>query len=167
MAGKVAAIHPNASQKLIHRFLMLKWVSALLARILYRVDKFLFRLTRGRFVITRFAGLPIIQLTTTGAKTGKARTMPLVGIPDGEKIALIASNFGQNHNPGWYYNLKVHPICLVRFDGKAMNYVAHEAIDAEYEKYFQLALSYYAGYQKYRERAAPRHIPVMVLEPKK
>ena len=167
MAGKVATIHPNALQKNIHRFLMQKWVSALLARILYRVDKFLFRLTRGRFVITRFAGLPIVQLTTTGAKTGKARTMPLVGIPDGENFALIASNFGQRHNPGWYYNLKVHPICLVRHDGKAIHYVAHEAIDAEYEKYFQLAISYYTGYQKYRERAAHRHIPVMVLEPKK
>lgn len=167
MAGKVATIHPNAFQKLIHRFLMLKWVSALLARILYRVDKFLYRLTRGRFVITRFAGLPIIQLTTTGAKSRKARTMPLVGIPDGKKFALIASNFGQKHNPGWYYNLKANPICLVRYDGRASNYVAHEATDAEYEKYFQLAISYYAGYQKYRERAAHRHIPVMVLEPKK
>lgn len=167
MAGKVAAIYPNALQKTIHRFLMLKWVSALLARILYRVDKFLFRLTGGRFVITRFAGLPIIQLTTTGAKSRKARTMPLVGIPDGERFALIASNFGQKHNPGWYYNLKENPICLVRFDGKAKNFVAHEAIDSEYEKYFQLAISYYAGYQKYQERARHRHIPVMVLEPKK
>jgi deazaflavin-dependent oxidoreductase (nitroreductase family) len=167
MAGKVANIHPNGFQKLLHRFLMLKCVSAFLARVLYRVDKFLFRLTRGRFLITRFAGLPIVQLTTTGAKTGQARTMPLVGIPDGEKFALIASNFGQKHNPDWYYNLKAHPICLVRFDGKAVSYVAHEALNAEYEKYFQIAISYYAGYQAYRKRAAPRHIPVMVLEPKK
>ncbi len=167
MAGKIATIHPNASQKLMHRFLMLRWVSAVLARVLFRLDKFLFRLTRGRFVITRFAGLPIIQLTTTGAKSRKPRTMPLVGIPDGEKFALIASNFGQKHNPGWYYNLKANPICLVRFDGRAMNYVAHEAVDAEHDRYFQLAVSYYAGYQKYRERAGHRHIPVMVLEPKK
>jgi deazaflavin-dependent oxidoreductase (nitroreductase family) len=167
MAGKVKTIRLNPLQKILHRFLMLKWVSALLARLLYRVDKLLFRLTRGRFVITRFAGLPVIQLTTTGAKSRKARTMPLVGIPDGDKIALIASNFGQKHNPGWYYNLKANPICLVRFDDKAMNYVAREVTDAEYEKYFQLAISYYAGYEKYRERARQRHIPVIVLEPKK
>jgi deazaflavin-dependent oxidoreductase (nitroreductase family) len=167
MAGEVANIHPGSFQKLIHRFLMLSWVSAFLARVLYRLDKFLLRLTRGRFVITRLAGLPIIQLTTTGAKTGQARTMPLVGIPDGEKIALIASNFGQKHHPGWYYNLKVNPICLVRFDGRARNYIAHEASDTEHEKYFQLASSYYAGYQKYKERAAPRKIPVVVLEPKR
>jgi deazaflavin-dependent oxidoreductase (nitroreductase family) len=151
----------------MHRFLMLKWVSALLAKVLYRVDKFLFRLTRGRFVITRFAGLPIIQLTTTGAKTRRARTMPLVGIPDEERIILIASNFGQKHHPGWYYNLKANPVCWVRFDDKAMNFVAHEAIGTEREKYFQRAVSYYAGYQKYKERAGHREIPVMVLEPKR
>jgi deazaflavin-dependent oxidoreductase (nitroreductase family) len=166
MAGEVANIHPRGFKKLIHRFLMLKWVSAFLARVLYRVDKFMFHMSRGRFVITRFAGLPIVQLTTTGARTGRARTMPLVGIPDGEKIALIASNFGQKYHPGWYYNLKVNPVCLVRFDGKARNYIAHEATHAEHEKYFQLASSYYAGYQKYKERAAPRKIPVIVLEPK-
>ncbi len=166
MAGEIKTIHPSGFQKLLHRVLMLKSVSWLLARILYRVDKFLFRLTRGRFVITRFAGLPIIQLTTTGAKTGRARTMPLVGIPDGEKLALVASNFGQSHNPGWYYNLKAHPVCLVRFDGKALNFIAHEAINTEHEKYFQMAISYYAGYKKYKERAAPRQIPIMILEPK-
>ena len=167
MAGKIANIHPNAFQKLMHHFLMLKWVSAFLAKGLYRVDKFLFRLTRGRFVITRFAGLPIVQLTTTGAKTKQARTMPLVGIPDGERIIVIASNFGQRHHPGWYYNLKANPVCLVRFDGRSTNYIAHEAMGSEREIYFQLAILYYAGYQKYKERAAPRQIPVMVLEPKK
>jgi deazaflavin-dependent oxidoreductase (nitroreductase family) len=166
MAGEVTNIRPTGLQKLLHHFLMQKWVSWVLAHILYRVDKFLFRLTRGRFVITRFAGLPIIQLTTTGAKTGQARTMPLVGIPDGKKIALVASNFGQRHHPGWYYNLKANPVCLVRFNGKSLNYIAHEAINAEHEKYFRLAISYYAGYEKYKERAVPRRIPIMILEPK-
>jgi deazaflavin-dependent oxidoreductase (nitroreductase family) len=166
MAGEVTSVRPTGLQKLLHRFLMQRWVSWVLARILYRVDKFLFRLSHGRFVITRFAGLPIIQLTTTGAKTGQARTMPLVGIPDGRKIALVASNFGGRHHPGWYYNLKANPVCLVRFNGKSLNYIAHEAINAEHEKYFRLAISYYAGYKKYRERAAPRRIPIVILEPK-
>jgi deazaflavin-dependent oxidoreductase (nitroreductase family) len=160
-------IRPNAYQKILHHVLMLRWVSACLAKVLYRIDKFLFHLTRGRFVITRCAGLPIIQLTTTGAKSGRQRSMPLVGIPDGERIALIASNFGQKHHPGWYYNLKVNPVCSVSSGGRAMKYIAHEATNAEHEKYFRLAISYYAGYSAYKERAAPRPIPVMVLEPEK
>lgn len=159
-------VQPNSIQKLSHRFLMLKPISALLAKILYRADNFLLWATRGNLTVSRIVGLPIIQLTTRGAKTGKLRTMPLVSVPDGEKIALIASYFGGEHNPGWYYNLKANPECEVRFNGQSLKYIARESLDAEREKYIQLAISYYAGYEKYKERAAPRYIPVMVLEPK-
>jgi len=160
-------VKPNAAQKFLHRFLMLRPVSAVLAKILYRADNFLLWVTRGKLTVTRIVGLPIIQLTTKGAKTGQARTMPLLSIPDGEKIVLIASYFGGKRNPGWYYNLKANPECEARVNGETKKFLAREAFDAERERYFQLGNSYYAGYAKYRERAAHRHIPVMVLEPKK
>ncbi len=160
-------IKPNAFQKLIHRFLMLRLVSAFLAVVLHHADTFLLHLTRGRHTVARIVGLPIIQLTTTGAKTNQLRTMPLVSLTDGEKIALIASNFGQKHSPGWYYNLKANPQCEVRFSGRSLRYIARESIGDEREKYFQMGISCYAGYEKYAERAAPRRIPVMVLEPQK
>ncbi len=92
--------------------------------------------------------------------------MPLVGVPDGEKLVLIAWNFGQKHSPGWYHNLKAHPECEVRFNGKSQAYYARESTKEEREHYFQLAVSYYEGYEKYAMRAAPRKVPVMVLEPK-
>jgi deazaflavin-dependent oxidoreductase (nitroreductase family) len=160
-------IRPNALQKLAHRFLMLKPVSALLSKILFRADNFLLWATKGKLTVTRIVGLPIIQLTAKGAKTGALRTMPLLSIPDGEKIALIASYFGGEHNPGWYYNLKANPECEARVNGETRKYIARESFDEEREKYFQMANSYYVGYKKYRERAAHRHIPVMVLERKK
>jgi deazaflavin-dependent oxidoreductase (nitroreductase family) len=159
-------VTPNLYQKFFHRFLMLKPVSALLAMVLHRADTLLLRLTKGKRTFTRIAGLPIIQLIAKGARTGQWRTMPLAGIPDGEKLVLIASNFGQQHYPGWYYNLKAHPECEVRVNGSSKMYVARELIDDEREYYFQLAVSYYEGYEKYMERAAPRKVPVMVLEPK-
>ena len=166
MAGEM--IHgPNAVQKQLHRFFMLRPVTEFFAPRVHRLDHAILKFTKGNFSAVEILGWKIIQLTTTGAKTHRPRTIPLLGVFDGEKVALIASSFGRKHNPGWYYNLKANPICLVRFDGRAMNYIAHEAIDAEHEKYFQMAISYYAGYQKYKERAAHRHIPVMVLEPKK
>ena len=145
---------------------MLKPVSMLLSKILYRADNLLLWASKGKLTVTRIVGLSVIQLTTRGAKTGKLRTMPLIGFPDGEKIALIASYFGGEHNPGWYYNLKAIPKCEVWINGRIGKYVAREVFDEEREKYFQLANSFYAGYGKYRERAAHRHIPVMVLEPK-
>jgi len=159
-------IKPNGLQKLTHRFLMLKPVSKILSVILYRADNFVFWLTKGRSSVARIVGLPIIQLTTKGAKTGQLRTMPLATVPDGEQLVLIASYFGGERNPGWYYNLKAHPECVVILNGISRTYTAKEVFGEERELYFQKAVSYYAGYKLYRERAAHRHIPVMVLEPK-
>lgn len=131
------------------------------------VDNFVLKWTKGKYTLSEFAGWNIIQLTTIGIKTNQPRTMPLIGIFDNEKIALIASSFGRKHNPGWYYNLKANPNCNVSFKGKSREYVARELEGEERERYFQMAVLQYAGYQKYKERAAHRHIPVMVLEPKK
>ena len=145
---------------------MLRPVTAFFAPIIHKVDKAILKLTMGKYTISEFAGWNIIQLTTIGAKTNQPRTMPLVGVFDDEKIALIASSFGREHNPGWYYNLKANPDCFVSFKGKSGEYVARETKGEERERYFQMAVSQYGGYQKYKERAAHRHIPVMVLEPK-
>jgi len=157
-------INPTFFQKLIHRFLLLIPISALLAKILHPADSFLLRLTNERHTFSELVGLPIVQVTTIGAKTGLPRDVPLVGVIDRETIALIASNFGGKHNPGWYYNLKAKPECVVRFRGRSRTYVARETSGDEYEHYWKIAVSYYAGYEKYKERASNRCIPVMVLE---
>lgn len=146
---------------------MLQPVTALFAPVIHRVDKAILKLSKGKYTISEFAGWNIIQLTTIGAKTNQPRVMPLLGLFDDAKIALIASSFGREHNPGWYYNLKANPHCHVAFKGKSGEYIAQEAKGAEREKYFQMAVSQYGGYQKYQERATHRYIPVMVLEPKK
>jgi deazaflavin-dependent oxidoreductase (nitroreductase family) len=156
---------PNALQRGIHRFLMLKPVSALLPNILHRADAFLLRLTRDRYTFTGLVGLPIAQLTMTGARTGTLRTITLVGVPDDDRLALFATNFGRRRNPGWYYNLKAHPECQVVWRGERGTFIARETDGAEYEKYWRLGVAYYEGYEKYKLRAG-RRIPVLVLEPK-
>jgi deazaflavin-dependent oxidoreductase (nitroreductase family) len=158
---------PNAFQKLIHRFFMLRAITAFFAPRVHRIDRLLLRLTGGRFTASEILGWNVIQLTTLGAKTGQPRTLPLVGMFDGERIALIASSFGRKYNPGWYYNLKAHPECEVRWNGHAATYLAREAKGEEYDVYWQMAVAFYAGYEKYQQRASPRHIPVIVLEPRK
>ena len=69
-------VNPNTLQKLIHRFLILKPVSALLAKVLHRADAMLLHLTNDRHTFTEFAGLPILQLTTINVKTGRLHTSP-------------------------------------------------------------------------------------------
>ncbi|MBC7879057.1 MAG: nitroreductase family deazaflavin-dependent oxidoreductase [Anaerolineales bacterium] len=160
-------IKPNAFQKTLHRFAMLRPVSSFLARSLHHIDALILKLSKGKYTITQLIGLPIIQVTTIGAKTGEPRAMPLVSLFDGEKIALIASNFGQKHNPGWYYNLKAHPQCTVQIEGLPSIYIARQAEGDEREKYWDMAVSYYKGYELYKVRASHRQIPVMILEPAK
>ena len=158
---------PNAVQKLLHRFFLLHSVTAFFASRVHHIDTTVLKFTKGKFTASEILGWNIIQLTTSGAKTNQPRTMPLMGMFDQDRIALIASSFGREHNPGWYYNLKAHPECEVRFNGHTGIYIAHEAGGEEYDLYWQMAVSYYTGYEKYQQRAAHRHIPVMVLEPQK
>lgn len=160
-------VKPNAFQRLIHRFLMLAPVSAFLSPSLHRLDALALRLSRGRWTFTALVGLPIIELTTIGARSGQRRTIPLVSLKDGDRIALIGSNFGRPNHPAWYHNLKAHPECEVRCNGRTTAYLAREAQGQERETYWQLAVSYYAGYEKYKARAGKRVIPVMLLEPKR
>ena len=78
------------------------------------------------------------------------------GLIEGEKIALIASNFGRAHHSGWYYNLKANPLCTLQFSGRIGEYIARQAEGAEREKYGQTAVSYYERHELYKARAA-RH----------
>ena len=148
---------------------ILAWhpISWFMARVLHHADAFLLRLSGGKLTFAQLSSLPIIELTTTGAKSGQQRTLPLTGLPDGEKYVLIASNFGQERNPAWYYNLKANPECRVKKDGVTGTYIAREADAQENKDYYDLAISYYTGYAAYKQRAGDREIPVMVLEPKK
>src|SRR5262245_11142078 len=83
------------------------------ARTLHHFDRVAFKLSGGRATLTSaLAGLPVVLLTTTGAKSGLPRTFPLLCIRDERSpstFALVASNWGQTHYPAWYFNLKANP----------------------------------------------------------
>jgi deazaflavin-dependent oxidoreductase (nitroreductase family) len=158
---------PNAFQKLLHRFVMIRPVTAFFAPRVHRLDQLILKWTKDKHSASEILGWPIIQLTTSGAKTNRPRIIPLIGLLNHEKIILIASNFGRENNPGWYYNLKAHPECDVNFNGRSGTYIARETAGEEYERYWLLATSFYAGYDMYKQRAAHRHIPILLLEPKK
>ncbi len=153
----------NALQRFVLRIAMMRPVTSFFAGKIHHIDSNILMLTKGKYTLSEFFGWPVIQITTVGAKTGRPYTLPLVGLIDGEEIGLIASSFGLQHNPGWYYNLKAHPECTVKYNGRTAEYIAREAVGEEYEKYWQLAVSYYKGYDLYKIRAAHRRIPVMIL----
>jgi len=138
----------------------------LLPKTLHRIDSFLFKLTKNSLSLTALlAGLPVILLTTTGAKSGQVRQNPLTAIADGPKLILIASYFGSLRHPSWYYNLAANPTAQVSFRHQAATYHARQAIGSERDRYWQMAKDLYAGFSLYERTAGERKIPIMVLEP--
>jgi deazaflavin-dependent oxidoreductase (nitroreductase family) len=161
-----SSVEPNLLQKSIQRIAATSLGARLLVPSLHRVDRFVLRASGGRTTATAAAaGVPMLTLTTIGAKSGQVRSTPLIGIPDGDRMVLIASNFGQAHHPAWYHNLMKHPQATVMIDGRTGDYVASEAKSEEYERLWQKALALYAGYAAYKTRTGGREIPIIVLTP--
>ena len=144
-----------------------RYGSKLTARLLPRIDRTVLRLSGNRFTFSSvMTDPPVVMLTTTGAKSGLPRTVPLLAFPDGDKVVLIASSFGNTKHPAWYLNLRANPQATLAFHGQpAKPYIAREASGAERETYWQRAARAYPGYEAYKQRTGGREIPVLVLEP--
>lgn len=136
---------------------------------LHHLDRIIFRLSGQRTTLSGIlSGLPLIMLTTQGAKSGLPRRVPLLCFRDPEspqKLGLIASNWGQQHHPAWYHNLKANPRATGTLNGHTIIYQAHEAQGGEYDRFWKTACEAYPGYPLYRQRARGRRIPILVLIP--
>ena len=110
-----------------------------------------------------FADQPLLLLTTTGAKSGQRRTMPLVYSTDGDRIVIIASNGGAATNPAWYHNLRANRVVTVELPGDTFDAHATEALDDERRRLFNQQAALMSGFADY-QRHTTREISVVVLE---
>jgi len=156
----------NPFRRMVRGTAAWKPLSLFYARTLHHIDRVVYKLTRGRATFASWvAGLPIVMLTTTGAKSGRRRTLPLVALPEGDRLIVIASNYGQDRNPAWYYNLRANPRATVCFEGVTREMVARELEGEERERHYNRGIEIYPGWTAYRKRAAHRRIPVVELTP--
>ena len=109
-------------------------------------------------------GTQTLLLTTTGRRTGRARTVPLLYVGDGVRMVVIASNWGGPRHPAWALNLEANPATRVSVAGVERAYTARHATSEERERYWAQAVRVWPGYDDYRARAR-REIRVFVLEP--
>jgi len=111
------------------------------------------------------AGMPILLLTTTGRKTGRPRTTPLLYVTDGENIVVVASNGGRPRHPQWWLNLEKNPEAEVQVRNEKRRVKAEEATGAGRGRLWRLVVGMYPGYAEF-QRAITRKIPVVVLRPR-
>jgi deazaflavin-dependent oxidoreductase (nitroreductase family) len=127
------------------------------------IDKALIPRTRGRLSSAGFDKVGLV--TTTGAKSGSARTQPLVLIDDGGGLLAIGSNYGRPSHPSWSANLLAHPDCTIEFKGPPVKYRAELLSGDARASAWATATDLYAGYEGYRASCAPREIRIFRLRP--
>ncbi|MFJ1653977.1 nitroreductase family deazaflavin-dependent oxidoreductase [Streptomyces sp. NPDC088337] len=109
-------------------------------------------------------GLPVILLTTVGARSGRIRKTPLMRVEHEGRYAVVASQGGAPKHPFWYFNLKADPRVELQDGPVKQVMAAREATGAEKAQWWERAVAAFPPYAEYQEKTA-REIPVFVLEP--
>jgi deazaflavin-dependent oxidoreductase (nitroreductase family) len=140
------------------------WFPAVASR-LAPLDTRVLKVSGGRFGLLGDYGLPQLLLTTTGRRSGQARTVTLLYGSTDDGIVLIASNFGQAHHPAWALNLQATPQAVVQIGEQRTSVVAELVTDPERrERIWAQMVDIYPGYAMYRSKAG-RDIMVFAVRP--
>jgi F420H(2)-dependent quinone reductase len=108
-------------------------------------------------------GLPVVIVTTVGARSGKVRKTPLMRVEHDGTYAAVASMGGAPKHPVWYYNLRANPQVEVQDGPKRIDMIARELTGSEREQWWERAVAAYPPYAEYQQKTS-RQIPVFVLE---
>jgi deazaflavin-dependent oxidoreductase (nitroreductase family) len=140
-------------------------LSPLVIRGFSVVHRAVVRISGGRLG-TRFRGSSMILLTTTGRRTGQARTWPLLALPieGGEGWVVAGSNGGHDRHPAWYLNLGADPAAVVMIDRHEVRVRARDVPHTERAAQYARFVGVWSPYRGY-EAATDREIPVVLLEP--
>lgn len=155
----------NTAQRQVQRLGSTRAGAWVFSRTLRHLDTAVARVSRGRQSAPQLlAGLPVLDLTTTGRRSGRPRTSHLISIPVGDDLALLGTNFGQPATPAWVLNLEADPRATVTFRGRAVPVVARPATDAERVAVLERSRGIYGGYEKYQQRISGRRVRIFVVE---
>ena len=113
---------------------------------------------------TTMRGLPVVILTTRGARSGKVRKTPLMRVQHGGRYAVVASAGGAPEHPVWYHNLVADPHVELQDEAMRQDMVARELTGAERTEWWDRAVAAFPDYGDYQLKTN-RQIPVFVLMP--
>ena len=136
-------------------------LSAALQNAATRVHIMLYRSSNG-VIGGRIANSPVLLLTTTGRRSGKQRTVPLLYLMDGPNVVLVASNGGTVRHPIWWLNLQTTSEAWIQIKGIRRRVNSEQASAAEKQRLWPRLTAMYPGYKRYQENT-DRDIPVVIL----
>jgi deazaflavin-dependent oxidoreductase (nitroreductase family) len=135
-------------------------------RAFTRAHVALFRASRGRFGARIGKHAPVLLLTTTGRRSGKRRTSPLLYVEDGDRHVVVASAGGAPAHPAWYLNLRADPAATVEVGGRSFAVSAETAGADERARLWPKVTQIWPRYDDYQAKTK-REIPVVVLSPRR
>src|SRR5436853_1074842 len=118
-------------------------------RVLGSLNRAVYRASGGKLGGT-MKGAPILLLTTTGRKSGKPRTMPLLYLRDGDRLVVVASSGGSPGHPAWFLNLREHPDVEVQIGQERERRRARVAAPEEREQLWPRVVDMYGGDAEYQ-----------------
>lgn len=118
--------------------------------------------TRGTTL--RDTGLPVVVVTSLGARSGRLRKTPLMRVEHGGRYALVASQGGAPEHPTWYHNLRSHPVIELQDGPVKQDMRVRELAGEERSLWWQHAVAAFPNYADYQQRTE-REIPVLLAEP--
>lgn len=127
------------------------WFIAIYRRLGPIIDPTVSRIGDGSLMRSLY-GLPGMVLHTTGAKSGKPRSNPLLYARDGDDFIVVGTNFGQPKHPAWTANLRAHPAAAVEVAGVTLPVTAQLIEGAAWQEIFDRLVAVYPGYALYLER---------------
>jgi deazaflavin-dependent oxidoreductase (nitroreductase family) len=156
---------PNLFQRGVQVLASTRPGAWLFAHTLRHLDDVVGRVSRGRTSAPRLlAGLPVLDVTTRGRKSGLRRSSHLIAVPLGDTLALLGTNFGRPSTPAWVLNLEADPRASVSYRGQTLEVLARPATEAEQAEVMAASAGVYGGYAKYRQRISGRRVRIFVLE---
>ena len=126
-----------------------------------RLHAALFRASGGR-IGGRMVNSPVLLLNTTGRKSGKRRTTPLLYLQDNGSYVIVASNGGTAAHPAWWHNLRARIEATIEVGGRELRVRAEEAGPSERERLWPRLVAMYPPYEDYQKKT-DREIPVLLL----
>jgi deazaflavin-dependent oxidoreductase (nitroreductase family) len=124
---------------------------------------FLYTSTGGR-IGGKMNGGDVLLLTTTGRKSGKQRTIPLIYIRDGSAYVITASAGGADKHPGWFFNVRSNPHATIQVKDKRIQVMAEVAGPEKKPELWARLLEVAPGFARYQQRTH-REIPMVILNP--
>ncbi len=131
--------------------------------LIFKVIVFLYNVSGGR-IGGKMGKVPVLLLTTTGRKTGKKRTLPLIYIMDGSAYVITASAGGADKNPGWFFNIRSNPQATIQVKDKHIKVMAEIAGQEKKSELWARLVEVAPNFAGYQKRTS-REIPMVILHP--